>query len=601
MREEPTQALQDYNKSTTGVLGFLKTQLGNLGIWKNIPGALTKISTSSGGYVWGYNFNSAVFVCKEPCNNAEWVNVSTDALQIVTLNDITTDASQVYITYTVEGQAYEEIVPAPPAPLPPPPPPAPTTFPSPSLKELLLSKGVTEELASGSIGNNASVRLILEFNFKESSAISAWCGSNYNMCMYYLGLPLPKLPDELQNGVDPVAFFTLLDMPAMNSITYTVNPNAGQRALLATNNSYAEAWTWLTTHGNDAGVNDPFPVPEPPPPPPPPPPPVPTTVTKRTSTTKFASRPVDGSGDWSVQDTPFNADKISITNGFVWISGESKMAFCGKPCTTGNWNIRDDNHELMGSGATSVYGLQPGETGMFKTDETAQTGWTPVDGFKDIKFGTFASEADNSVLWGSDANNTYRCEGTCATKDQLETVDSQGYVPINGKGSLSINPSTRNVWMASSTSSSGGNLFQRIDAPNSGAIYQNVDDNMNERDRTFNSLGDVYEVQTAKISSKLARQEAVKAAKQSLALTDVAGKTDNDIQVLKRKVDVAKSGSPNYSSKMIPLQILLFSLALVVCLYLLTGWLISHTILMGLSVVILGAGFGSAIYFSVTT
>lgn len=411
MKEDPAQQMGQFSRSTTGIVEYLKNQLASFGLWSNIRGSLAKVSTSSKGYVWGYNTNGEIFTCKEPCSSGEWIKVPASFKP----EDIATDGISVYVLH---------------------------------------------------------------------------------------------------------------------------------------------------------------------------------------SSNKIASKPVDNSGSWGIIDTPFNANKLTNTNGFLWISNGQKIAYCGKPCSTGNWNVKEDNHDILGAGGASVFGVPPGVKGVFKTDETAQSGWKPVGGFEGIATSTLAAEADNSVLYGADASKVYRCEGTCANKDKLEVVNAQGFVPIQNKGSLTINPSTKNVWMASQTPSTGGNLFARLDAPGSGPILDYVTENQKERDRIFNSLGDNIQVQTSKIAAEMAKADAAKTVVQAIDLSDDKAKVQQEIELVQRQVEQASSSSAGYEDKKKPLLILLISLSAVVLMYLTVGWFLPYSLSMGLAVIGLGVGFGLAIYFS---
>jgi hypothetical protein len=255
----------------------------------------------------------------------------------------------------------------------------------------------------------------------------------------------------------------------------------------------------------------------------------------------------------------------------------------------------------MGAGGTSIYAKDPATARLVKTDETAQTGWAPVGGFDGLSPLSLAAEADKTALYGSDNKKLYRCEGTCESKDNIEEIDTQGYLPIGSKGSIHVNPVTKNVLMASSSSGTGGNLFQRLDAPSIDPILNYVNNNQNERDRIFNALGGAEEIQTYKISSHLAKRESNEAIKESIDIGGKLEKIDDQVSLLQRKVQTATAFSGNVTSKLVPLQILLFSLALVIAVYFFMGWALSQTVLLWICVLILSAGLGLAIYFSTDT
>lgn len=410
------ESLADFKNTTSGMMDYLTNQLTAFGLWNNISGSLQKVSSSSAGFVWGYNSGGKVYFCKEPCTAASWTQIPLDE----TPTDIVTDSTRAYVLYS------------------------------------------------------------------DST-----------------GAPM------------------------------------------------------------------------------------------------IASTSVDGTGSWTFNKLPFNADKITTTNGFLWASGAGKMAFCGKPCNTDNWNVLDDNYSLLSGGGSSIFASSPGVSGVFRTDETAQTGWAPVAGFAGIAPSVVAGEADNTVIYAADNTKVYRCGANCDTKDQLEVINSQGFVPIQSKGSITVNPSTRNVWMAAESSGKGGNLFARLDTTNTEPIMEAVYTAETQRDRIFNSLGDSLKVQTAEVSSKMAQIEAAEAVKQAIDITGDGKNTDSEIKLLERKIEQASSASGGYQDKMKPLMILLISLVLTALLYILAGWLLPSSLMMGLAILILGSGLGLSIYFSV--
>lgn len=84
----------DFDQATKTIDDTITTQVSSSFSWRNVPGSLTKTSVSSGGYVWGFNSSSMVYVCQLPCSG-NWIVVQVPALQ--TVIDITTDESTVYI------------------------------------------------------------------------------------------------------------------------------------------------------------------------------------------------------------------------------------------------------------------------------------------------------------------------------------------------------------------------------------------------------------------------------------------------------------------------------------------------------------------------
>ena len=93
------EILTEYATNTKGLMGYLTNAVGNANAWTNVAGVMSKIATSSAGWVWGYNKTNQVFVCKEPCTGG-WTQVDTTVLGSAIFQDISVDASTVYVAYT---------------------------------------------------------------------------------------------------------------------------------------------------------------------------------------------------------------------------------------------------------------------------------------------------------------------------------------------------------------------------------------------------------------------------------------------------------------------------------------------------------------------
>jgi hypothetical protein len=89
----------EYDTASNTIDSVVTTQLSSVLNWINIPGGLTKVSSSASGFVWGYNSGSYVYVCSLPCTG-NWTMVDLSANQVSTVLDLTTDGTNVYILYT---------------------------------------------------------------------------------------------------------------------------------------------------------------------------------------------------------------------------------------------------------------------------------------------------------------------------------------------------------------------------------------------------------------------------------------------------------------------------------------------------------------------
>lgn len=313
----------------------------------------------------------------------------------------------------------------------------------------------------------------------------------------------------------------------------------------------------------------------------------------------ISSRPIS----WDkmpVPDALKDANKIAVTNGTIWVSdGTKKAAYCSKPCATPNWVVKDSSYKIQGGGGNTLYATAPGSLGLMQTDEIMQSGWKPVKGLDGISISAVAPEANSAVLYAADSSKIYRCTDSCDAKEDLRIVNSEGRVPTQDKGGLSVNPANRNVWMASTTGGAGGNIFYRLDSPDIGSVViDHVDQVENERDRIFNSLGGDVRVQTAEVSASMAKADAVGALKQALELSGDKDKADKEIQLLQRKIETANSQLTGIEEKRKPLIVLLISLAVVAVMYITVGWFMPYWLSMSIAVLVLGTGLGLSIYFS---
>jgi len=86
----------EYDSTTSGINEIVSSQLTSNLQWSNVPGTLVKASSSSAGYVWGYNSQKNVFICQLPCTG-NWTLVDSTSWNASTISDIATDGSNVYV------------------------------------------------------------------------------------------------------------------------------------------------------------------------------------------------------------------------------------------------------------------------------------------------------------------------------------------------------------------------------------------------------------------------------------------------------------------------------------------------------------------------
>lgn len=86
----------DYQDSTNTINSIIETQLSQVPKWSNIPGSLIKASSSSAGYVWGYNNDNNLYRCPLPCTG-KWELVSMSSFDLQGIHDIATDNTNIYV------------------------------------------------------------------------------------------------------------------------------------------------------------------------------------------------------------------------------------------------------------------------------------------------------------------------------------------------------------------------------------------------------------------------------------------------------------------------------------------------------------------------
>jgi len=91
--------LSEYESSTNTIDNIVGSQLSSVLNWVNIPGAMTKVSSSASGFVWGFNSSNQIFACQMPCSGS-WVPIDISKYPIGTILDITTDLTNVYVLGT---------------------------------------------------------------------------------------------------------------------------------------------------------------------------------------------------------------------------------------------------------------------------------------------------------------------------------------------------------------------------------------------------------------------------------------------------------------------------------------------------------------------
>jgi len=207
-------------------------------------------------------------------------------------------------------------------------------------------------------------------------------------------------------------------------------------------------------------------------------------------TTHLVSSPANGS-QWVKINIPFKANFIFSTHTYIWAQdSRNNKKKCGKPCTTGAWlNESDKKIKITSSSDQYLYGIDMNGKAV-KSDETLQTGWTPIKGLDKLNLSAIMGQMDTAALYSVDEKaNMFRCTGDCSN---VEQVDLEGYKPLN----VSPDPVTKDVWLTAQTTGPKGNIFTRIDGVNYSSIMNKITPLQDTRDAIVGEVSKDYQTQT---------------------------------------------------------------------------------------------------------
>lgn len=217
-------------------------------------------------------------------------------------------------------------------------------------------------------------------------------------------------------------------------------------------------------------------------------------ITNTSGATVLLTAPASNQGTWNMIPVPFPAVSIFSTNTYIWAQDKTmNKQRCAKPCTTSNWTAVPENKVTITSSSNSaLYGVDATSSPL-TTDETLQTGWTPISGLAGLKVKTLVGEADKTAIYGIDSSsNVFRCEGSCIDPKSVQPVSTGGYNAMN----LTISPVTKKLWMTSFTEGSVGNVFTRLDTPDYTSITNEITPLDQQRDKIKDQVKTEYSSQT---------------------------------------------------------------------------------------------------------
>jgi hypothetical protein len=305
-----------------------------------------------------------------------------------------------------------------------------------------------------------------------------------------------------------------------------------------------------------------------------------------------------GTGVWNMNKIPFPAKNIFTTHTYVWAQDSSNnKQRCPKPCIMPNWMaVPDKSVSISSSSDTSLYGRDVNGIGM-KSDETLQTGWTPITGLSNAKLSSIYGQLDQDELYVVDTTSRLlKCEGNCAEPSNVVPVDTGGYAPAN----ISADPVSKQLWMTSTSSSNVGNIFTKLSAPDYSSIMNSISPIDKTRDKIVDDTINAYNTQTDVMTVNKQVQDVVAFFSKMFGTgndtakltTDQTSHIQDDIRAAQQSLDQLSANEPL-------IQNLLVLLVIVALLYMFGTFLGSliHTA----AILTLVGGFYYIINFSQTT
>lgn len=301
-------------------------------------------------------------------------------------------------------------------------------------------------------------------------------------------------------------------------------------------------------------------------------------------------------GAWNIIPLTLPAKNIFSTNTYIWIQdGSNNKQKCAKPCTTGNWVVSPENKVTITSSSDStLYGTDSLGNAV-KTDENIQSPWSPISGLAGISLKSVFGQADSTALYGVDKNSkAYRCEGDCTIPDNLDPLDTGGYMPLN----MVPDPSSKSIWMTATTSADKGNIFNRLDKSDYSAIMNNITPLDQQRSKIVEDVEHEYTKQTQLMIVNKQLSSVVDFFK-SIFKTDTGAvqHDKNEISRLEDKIKGSQESIDQINTIKPIIQSLLFVLVAVVIVYIVGSNVLGQFVHV-VAFATLVAGVGFSIYSS---
>ena len=293
-------------------------------------------------------------------------------------------------------------------------------------------------------------------------------------------------------------------------------------------------------------------------------------------------------GGWSsVAGPAVPPTNIFSTHTYLWAQDANRKKFkIPKPVNVSQWMpVADNTVSITSSSSTALYGVDAAGNAM-KSDETLQTGWAAVKGLTGIPIKTLVGNIDQTALYGIGQNSQVsRCQGDCTTKQEVSPLDTGGYMPLN----LTADPTTKQLWMTSSTSGTVGNIFNRVESPDYSSILNIITPADQNRDKVVQDISTDYQHTTDVMAVNKQLGFFDKTFKQLFGSPEAnITKTDDQIKGIQDSVSASKAKLDTITS--IQPILLKFVLTLIIAAFVylafsFVGWFVHVLVL-----VVLGVG-----------
>ena len=200
-------------------------------------------------------------------------------------------------------------------------------------------------------------------------------------------------------------------------------------------------------------------------------------------------KPANNTSDWNAISVPPGVVQIFDTQSYLWAQDGSNTKYrIAKPGTTSNWAKIPDTSavHITSASASSLYGVDVHGNAV-KTDESMQSAWAIIPDFAGKKVELVAGDIDKTALYGVDSTHQLlRCTGNC------KPVPTGGYIV----SSLSVEPTSHDIWMTTQTSGDLGNVFTKPDMFNPPSILKSAGDLDVQRDTLVAQAQSTYKAST---------------------------------------------------------------------------------------------------------